>query len=57
MMLELTCKPLLLFSFSRELSKNRTDLLATSELADTAAPKVEVQLDLIPPVCHCLNQH
>ena len=48
MMLELTCKPLLLFSFSRELSKNRTDLLATSELADTAAPKVEVQLDLIP---------
>ena len=41
MMKELTCKPPLLVSFPRELSKFPADPLATSELADTAAPKLK----------------
>ena len=40
-MKKLTCEPYLLPNLSRQLSKIRQDPIATSALADTAAPELE----------------
>ena len=40
-MKKLTCEPYLLLNLSRQLSKIRQDPIATSALADTAAPELE----------------